>query len=324
MAIYHLSTKIIGRSENRSAVASAAYRAGEKLHDERLGRSFEFQRSERVAHTEIIAPAHAPEWVSDRSKLWNSVEANERRKDAQLSREFEVALPNELPLRMQKELLANWLREQVTPYGLVADVAIHKKPIGEEQNDHAHVMTTFRSIEADGSWSKTKDRSLNTNEQLEQWRASWADHVNAALKEAGYPDHQVDHRSNKRRGLETLPTRHEGYAARGIEARGERSWRVDLNRQIRQQNRQILEEIKARVVQATNAIRRAAASMGMEMAPQAPVPKKQEPAPIEVKPQPTSRPEMPPPTIIDVEVEKRKRAAKRPPWHPGGDGGIGG
>lgn len=323
MAIYHLSTKIIGRSENRSAVASAAYRAGEKLHDERLGRSFKFQRQERVAHTEIIAPASAPQWVSDRSKLWNSVEANERRKDAQLSREFEVALPHELPLRLQKELLANWIKEQVTPLGLVADVAIHKKPIGEEQNDHAHVMTTFRSIEADGSWSKTKDRSLNSPEQLEQWRSSWANHVNAALERAGYEDRQVDHRSNKRRGIEILPTIHEGYAAQGIEARGARSWRAEFNREIHRRNRQILEEIKTRATQAANAIRRAAASISMEIttAPQAPAPKKPEPAPppIKAQSQPTT-----PPAILDVEVVKRKKVIKRPPWYPGGDGGIGG
>jgi ATP-dependent exoDNAse (exonuclease V) alpha subunit len=327
--------KIIGRSKNRSAVASASYRAGEELHDERLGRSFKFQRSERVAHTEIIAPASAPEWVSDRSKLWNSVEANERRKDAQLSREFEVALPHELPIRLQKELLSNWVREQITPLGLVADVAIHKKPIGEEQNDHAHVMTTFRSIEEDGSWSKTKDRSLNSKEQLEQWRSSWAKHCNAALERAGYDEkHWIDHRSNKARGIETLPTIHEGYAAQGIEARGDRSWRAAVNREIHRQNRQILDEIKARVTQAANAAKRAATAIadGFQQLGRGPgetAPKsKPTPAPAPTwQPPPMRKPDKlegePPPVVTDAEAEKRKKAAQRAAWEQsGGDGGI--
>ncbi len=319
MAIFHLSTKIIGRSTNRSAVACASYRAGEKLHDERLGRSFQFKHEDRVAHTEIIAPASAPEWVSDRSKLWNSVEANERRKDAQLSREFQIALPHELPLRLQKELLANWLREQITPLGLVADVAIHKRPAGEEQNDHAHVMTTFRSIEADGSWSKTKDRSLNSTEQLEQWRSSWAKHVNAALERNGYGEIQIDHRSNKRRGIEQLPTIHEGYAAQGIEARGGHSWRAALNRQIRKTNWQILEQIKARAI-AWLGQKRAADPVDLDLTP-AQAPKKPEPAlaPIVAKP-PTRLPEMPLP-VPDNEAKERKKAAHRTAWQQGQQGG---
>ncbi len=337
MAIFHLSTKIIGRADNRSAVASAAYRAGEELHDERLGRSFKFKRSERVAHTEIIAPDFAPEWVADRSKLWNSVEAGEPRKDAQLSREFQIALPHELPLRLQKELLTGWLREQITPLGLVADVAIHRKPIGEEQNDHAHVMTTFRSIEADGSWSKKKDRTLNSTEQLEHWRASWAKHVNAALDGAGYDaDRHVDHRSHKRRGLEELPTIHEGYAAQGIEARGERSWRVEINRERRRLNQQILAEIKARVTQAANAVSRAAAAVAdsfqqLGRGPGETAPKSTpKPAPPPVwQPKPMQKPdklaEGPPVDLPDAEAEKRKKAAREAAWRQqGGGGGIGG
>jgi hypothetical protein len=369
MAIFHLSTKMIGRSEGRSAVACASYRAGEKLLDERLGRSFEFKRQDRVAHTEIIAPAFAPEWVHDRAKLWNSVEAAERRKDAQLSREFQVALPHELPLRLQKELIANWVREQLTPLGVVADVAIHKAPLGANPNDHFHLMSTTRSIEADGSWSKTKDRTLNSKEQHEQWRASWAEHCNSALAKAGYEDRQIDHRSHKRRGIETLPTIHEGYAAQGIEARSGNSWRAAFNRQIHQRNRQILEQIKARATKAAAKVREITKGLADQLArgpaetvpkpapkaipkpvlqPQrmrpdklasdpvdlglpspapAPAPKKQEPAPapIVATPQPTRPPEMSPPTVVDVETEKRKKAAHQAAWRQhGGGGGVGG
>ena len=327
MAIYHLSTKIIGRSENRSAVASAAYRAGEKLLDERLGRSFEFQRKERVVDAKIIAPDFAPEWVRDRAKLWNSVEANERRKDAQLSREFELALPRELSRRQQQELVVGWIREQITPLGLVADACFHEKPSSDNPNSHVHVMTTFRSIGADGSWSKTKDRSLNSPEQLEQWRASWATHANAALVSAGYPEVQIDHRSNKARGIETEPTIHEGYAAQGIEARGGRSWRAELNRQIHQANRRILAEIKARAVATYRQLaQKLAPTVGLELTPatQTPAPKKQEPAPapIAAKPQPAWQPETPPLVVPDDEAEKRKKPPIAQPWHQHG-GGIG-
>jgi ATP-dependent exoDNAse (exonuclease V) alpha subunit len=333
MAIFHLSTKIIGRSTNRSAVACASYRSGEELHDERLGRSFKFQRDERVAHTEIIAPDSAPEWVSDRAQLWNSVEANERRKDAQLSREFQIALPHELSRRQQRELLGGWVREQITSKGLVADVAIHATYDLDQSNDHAHVMTTFRSIDEDGNWSKKKDRPTITErkQQLDQWRSSWAAHANAALEKAGYDDREIDHRSNKARGIETLPTIHEGYAGQGIEKRGGRSWRVNLNRQIRQTNQRILAEIKARAVATYQRLAQKLAGnpVGLELTPatQTPAPKKQEPAPapIAAKPQPAKLPEMPPPAIPDAEAEKRKKDGHRDAWFQrGGGNGVGG
>ncbi len=308
-------------------MACAAYRSGEALRDEREGTIFKFQREHRVSHTEIIAPDHAPEWVSDRAQLWNSVEASENRKDAQLSREFEIALPNELSKRQQRELLSGWVREQITPFGLVADVAIHLTDDFDNPNDHAHVMTTFRSIDGEGNWSKTKDRSLNSPEQLEQWRASWAKHANAALELAGYEDEQIDHRSHKRRGITNIaPTIHEGYAAHGIEERGERSWRIDINRQIRKTNQQIIDAITASLAQAA---KRAAAAIGIELKPakHAPATKKPEPAPapITAKSEPARPPAMPLPAIVDAEAEKRKKDAQRAAWlQHGGGGGVGG
>jgi hypothetical protein len=330
MAIYHLSTKIISRSTGRSAVACASYRAGEELHDERLGRSFKFRREDRVIHAEIIAPASAPDWVSDRAQLWNSVEAAECRKDAQLSREFQIALPHELSRRQQRELVVGWVREQITPFGLVADACFHEPPIGDNPNSHLHLMTTTRSIDEEGNWSKTKDRSLNSPEQLEQWRSSWAKHANAALELAGYEDQQVDHRSHKRRGITNIaPTIHEGYAAQGIEERGERSWRVDINRQIRQTNRQIVAAIAAQFTQAAMAARRAAAAIGIELTPatQAPATKKPEPAPAPTvaKPEPIMPPLKPPIEVADDDAEERKKAAHRAAWiQRGGGGGVGG
>src|SRR5665811_35802 len=105
MAIYSFHAQVISRKAGRSSVASAAYRAGGILYDERTGVTYNYTHKEGVAHTEILAPEGAPEWVKDRSTLWNTVERVEIRKDAQLARELMIALPVELTKEQQIELL---------------------------------------------------------------------------------------------------------------------------------------------------------------------------------------------------------------------------
>ena len=105
MAIYHLSSQIIGRSGGKSAVASAAYRAGEKLHDEHIGQTFDYTKKRGVDHKEILAPEHSPAWVQDRGRLWNEVEKSEKRINSQLSRELNIALPKELSKDQQLSLI---------------------------------------------------------------------------------------------------------------------------------------------------------------------------------------------------------------------------
>jgi ATP-dependent exoDNAse (exonuclease V) alpha subunit len=329
MAIFHLSKKIISRSEGRSAVACASYRAGEKLHDERLGRSFRFKREDRVEASWITAPANA-KWAEDRSLLWNSLEAVEKRKDAQLASELTVALPHELPRRLQKELLVGFVDEHFTKKGLVVDVNLHTVPIGQPYNDHAHLMSPLRAIDPEtGGWKKTKDRSFfDKKVEIADLRASWAKHVNSALEKAECSE-RVDHRSNKDRGIDELPTVHEGYAAQGIEARGGRSWRMALNRQIREKNL-FLVDLKARAAATVGQFaRKLGTTLGLELSPaaQAPSSKKKEPAPapIEVKPaQANPPPGMPPPKIIDAEAEKRKKAAHQAAMRHFQGGGVGG
>ena len=93
MAIYQFSAKVISRANGSSAVASAAYRAAERLHDDRLGRDHDFSNKAGVVHSEILLPEGAPERLNDRTTLWNEVEAGEVRKDAQLAREVEFSIP---------------------------------------------------------------------------------------------------------------------------------------------------------------------------------------------------------------------------------------
>jgi hypothetical protein len=96
MAIFHFSAKVISRSAGSSAVAAAAYRSADRLHDDRLDRDHDFSNKAGVVHSEVILPESAPAEFADRERLWNAVEAGEVRKDAQLSREVEFAIPREL------------------------------------------------------------------------------------------------------------------------------------------------------------------------------------------------------------------------------------
>ena len=96
VAIFHLSVKPISRSAGRSATGAAAYRAGEKIEDLRTGEIHDYRRKGGVESADLVLPNGAPVWASDRSKLWNAAELAEKRKDACVAREYEVALPSEL------------------------------------------------------------------------------------------------------------------------------------------------------------------------------------------------------------------------------------
>jgi ATP-dependent exoDNAse (exonuclease V) alpha subunit len=323
MAIFHLKSQIIKRSDERSTVACAAYRAGENLRDERYGKTHKPKRQDRVFHSEIIAPDFAKPWACDRAQLWNTLEAVERRKDAQLATEIEVALPNELDERQQRELLIGFIGEHYTQKGFVADFNIHRAPIGKPVNDHCHIMVPLRAVDPDtGEFRKTKDRQESMqgfndtrDAAIEKLRASWAAHVNSALAKQGIDDHQVDHRSHKRRGITSIePGIHVGYAGQGIEERGGRSWRAEYNRQIQMSNRQILERIKAAAVATYRDLANRLAPAKKEQEPA--------PAPIAAKPEPI-KPPTPPPATVDAEAQKRKQAAHRAAWLQQG-GGVGG
>lgn len=198
MASYHLEAKIIGRSDGRSAVAAAAYRAGVLLPEPETGREHDYTRKSGVVAAFILAPETAPDWATDRAALWSAVHAKERRKNSQLAREIVLALPNELTEADTIELVRRWVQSECVNLGMIADVAIHDPhPVpGRGRNRHAHVMLTTRSLDTTQSdgWAKNKDRAWNDPASLERWRSSWADAQNAALKAAEAPA-RVDHRS---------------------------------------------------------------------------------------------------------------------------------
>ena len=193
MAIYHLRATMISRSQGRSATAAAAYRVAERIEDRRTGLTFDYAARGGVDHTEILAPDHAPDWVRDRSELWNRVEESETRKNSQVAREVRVALPDELTHAQRVALVRDYAQAQFVDRGMVADIALHAPGReGDERNHHAHILLTTREIGPDGF--TTKNRDWNKVEVLEGWREAWARDSNTALERAGIED-RVDHRT---------------------------------------------------------------------------------------------------------------------------------
>lgn len=216
---YRCSVGLIKRSEGRSAVAAAAYRSGSRLHEEGGQTVHDYSRRKGVLHSEIITPEKAPAWMQERGILWNRVEAQEKRKDAQLAREVVVSLPHQLDDESRLKLTRAFVQDNFISRGMVADVAIHAPPDdGDRRNHHAHILLTLRQVEGDG-FRRTKTREWNSDDFLRGVRASWAEHVNRAYESHGLAV-AVDHRSYKDRGDERTPTVHLGKTRANLARQG--------------------------------------------------------------------------------------------------------
>ena len=189
MAIYHFNAQIVSRSTGASAVAGAAYRSGERLTDERTGEQHDYRQRDDLDGAEILTPRAAPEWAQDRARLWNGVEAAERRKDAQVAREVRVAIPRELRPEDGRALVRDYAQRAFVGRGMVADIAYHG---GQGENPHAHIMLTTRTISPEGFGPKNRD--WNKKEQLATWREDWAASANRALERRGHAE-RIDHRT---------------------------------------------------------------------------------------------------------------------------------
>ena len=221
MAIYHLSVKAVSRSAGRSATAAAAYRAGCKIADERTGELHDYTRKRGVESADIVLPDGAPEWATDRAKLWNAAELAEKRKDACVAREFEVALPSELSPDERRRLAMDFAKDMANREGCAVDVAIHAPGReGDNRNHHAHILRTTRKVEADGLGAKldTEKAGRKRVDDLNAVRALWADLTNERLRENGI-EARVDQRTLVEQGIDREPTRHLGPAASGYERR---------------------------------------------------------------------------------------------------------
>jgi Ti-type conjugative transfer relaxase TraA len=235
MAIYHLHVKVISRKAGQSAAASAAYRSASRMRDERIDRVQDFTAKRGVVHSEVMLPDHAPEHWSDRERLWNDVEAFEVRKDAQLAREVEFAIPREMTQEQGIALARDFAQAEFVDQGMIADLNVHWDFAEDgSPKPHAHVMLTMRSVDEDGFGQKVRD--WNRTEMVERWRERWADHVNERLAELDI-DARIDHRSLEAQGIDLEPQNQIGAPAQRIEGEGvEAADRAEMHREIARNN----------------------------------------------------------------------------------------
>ena len=232
MAIYHCNVKTHSRTQESAnhAVRSAAYRAGAILVDEVSGNKYNYSRKSEVTFSEIVVPANAPEWAKERNTLWNNVEKSEKRVDAVLFREIEVALPKELTQSEWVEIIREYVLKTMTTYGIIVDYSIHDK----DGNPHCHMMLTLRDISELGFGNKNRD--WNDKKLLYKWRQEWEKITNAYLAKAGISE-TIDCRSLKAQGVDRLPTVHEGREGIGGQNKHIVTERRHRNHRVRSNNK---------------------------------------------------------------------------------------
>lgn len=263
MSDYHFSVKQIKRSQGQSAIACAAYRAGEKLHSEYYDNDSDYTKKRGVITSGIILPDNAPDEYSDRETLWNSVEKVEKHPKAQLAYSFDFSLQNEFSMEENIEIAKEFIQKNFVDRGMIADYAVHlpETKDGGIPNPHVHVMCPIRPLKPDGSWGEKQHRVYRTDdsgnrirdengkelfdavpstdwgkpETLEMWRSKWAEINNAHFTQHGL-DTRIDNRSFERQGLNQIPTVHEGPNVREMEKRGVVTDKGERNRWIRQIN----------------------------------------------------------------------------------------
>lgn len=245
MAIFRCQITPVRRADGRTAVAAAAYRAGESLRNEQTGRLTNHSRRQDVLHRQIILPARAadaaPGWVRDRAQLWNAAERAESGRHARPAREYQLALPAELTHPQRVDLVQAFGRDLAERYGVAVDLAIHAPRLqGDDRNVHAHVLTTTREITAAGLGAKTgldlsaRERSArglpDHSAEYRHVRERWAALTNEAFTAAGL-DLRVDHRSLAAQGIDREPRPSLPIFAVHMERRGERSRLAEALRQ---------------------------------------------------------------------------------------------
>ena len=269
MALFHLSVTQTKRSAGQSAIASAAYRAGERLYSEYYGEYSDYTRKGGVICSNILLPSHAPPEYADRQTLWNAVEKAERGKNAQLAYSFDIALQNEFSLEENIALARQFLLENFVSRGMVVDFAVHQpdREDGGIPNPHFHVLCPIRPIEQNGEFvfNAVPTTDWGSPETLEHWREAWAELCNAKFAEKGI-DVRIDHRSYERQGVELLPTVHEGATVRAMEKKGIRTEKGEFNRWIKATNA-VIRDIKKKITLLFDWIAEAKAELAKPQAP---------------------------------------------------------
>ncbi|APO68861.1 conjugal transfer relaxase TraA protein [Rhizobium gallicum] len=250
MAIMFVRAQVISRGAGRSIVSAAAYRHRTRMTDEQVGTSFTYRGGlSELVHEELVLPDATPAWlrkvIDGRSVagasevLWNAVDAFEKRADAQLARELIIALPEELTRTENIALVREFVRDNLTLKGMVADWVYHDK----DGNPHIHLMTTLRPLTEEGFGPKkvavtgadgeplrvvTPDRPkgktvyriwAGDKETMKAWKISWADAANRHLALAGH-EIRLDGRSYAEQGLDGIAQKHLGPEKAALARRG--------------------------------------------------------------------------------------------------------
>ena len=251
MAIFRLQIRPVARGSGRTATSAAAYRAGERIRDERTGALYNHSKRQDVLHKEIFLPSKldrtdaGTEWARDRSTLWNRAEKAERQSNSRVAREYQVALPAELSAEQRVALARAFSREVADRYSVAVDLAIHApRPEGDPRNFHAHLLATTREVTPEGLGPKTgldmtggvrSELGLPpSREEFRTLRARWAELTNEALQAANV-EARVDHRTLQAQGIDREPIPYLPRAALAAQRRGERS---EVAQRIRERQRQ--------------------------------------------------------------------------------------
>ena len=262
MTLHFSDTKSFSRKQNKSAVASIAYRSGMKLHDERNDKTHNYEaRKKDVLSADIILPSAflGADIELDRATIWNNAERAEKRKDARVAREWLINLPHELDEQTRKELAHSFAQKLSDRYNVIADCCIHKpsdkeiKKGADPRNFHAHIMLTTREIDIENGQiiftkkaiselSDTDRKKLGLSRMSDEMTAIkqiWDDTANPVLEAHGLS--KMDYRSHKEKGDDLLPQVKMGVQATQLERQGKRTRLGDINRDIKQKNEIIFE-----------------------------------------------------------------------------------
>jgi len=239
VAVYFLNLRTFGRSSGSSAVSAAAYRAGERIRDERSGKTYDHSDRQDVMHKEIILPSQFAidemSWAKDRANLWNTAESAETRANARVAREYLVALPAELSPAQRIGLVKGFSQELADRYRFAVDCAIHAPrdfPGSDPRNFHAHLLATTREVTTEGlgakttlEWNDGSRREIGLRPviyELLHVRQRWAAATNEVLREA-HLEVRIDHRTLRAQGIDREPRPQIPKAAFELERHGYRS-----------------------------------------------------------------------------------------------------
>ena len=254
----HTHVDIVTRSKGASVIAKAAYNARDKLNDEHYGKVHDYSKKEDLVFSKIFLPEHIPKEFSDREYLWNSVEKIEKSKNSQLARNLLFTLPRELNEEDRIKLISEFIEENFTSKGMIADCNIHN-PLASDNGEqpHAHILLTLREIDEHGKWKPKcrkeyildengekiklksgnyKSRKVNLNDwnepdKAKEWRENFSKKANEYLEKNGI-DKRIDPRTFEEQGREELPQVHLGTASYQMEKKGIATERGNHNRKI--------------------------------------------------------------------------------------------